>query len=240
VRRVALFVSAALLLVAVAFVLPVNRWALALVEWIRGAGTIGVGVFAVAYVVATVSLLPGSILTAGAGFAYGPIVGTLIVSPVSVFAATCAFVLSRSVAREWISARIAQDSRFTAIDHAIGGSGFRMVALLRLSPVFPFNLLNYALGLTQVRTRDFIVASWLGMLPGTFLYVYLGSLVTNASELMAGAPSKEDPWTQAVYWAGLLATLAVTVLITRIARKALHDELARAETPLPAEEKTHP
>ena len=112
----------------------------------------------------------------------------------SVAAATLAFVLGRTVARGWIARRIAGSPRFAAVDEAIGENGFRIVLLLRLSPLFPFNLLNYALGLTRLSLRDYVVASALGMLPGTILYVYLGSLVTSASESPpAGAKRQERP-----------------------------------------------
>jgi uncharacterized membrane protein YdjX (TVP38/TMEM64 family) len=207
--------------------LPVNHWALLLVEWIRDAGAVGVVVYALAYTLATLFLLPGAILTAGAGFAYGPVWGTLVVSPVSVLAATLAFVLGRTFARTWVSRRMEQYPRFAAINEAIGESGFKIVFLLRLSPIFPFNLLNYALGPTRVRLRDYVIASALGMLPGTFLYVYLGSLVTNASELLSGRRPSLGAWGQVLYWGGLIATVLVTVLITRTARTALNRVLQR-------------
>ncbi len=208
------------------FFLPAARWALLLVDWVRGAGAIGALVYAAVYVLATLFLLPGSVLTAGAGFAYGPLWGTLLVSPVSVLTATLAFGLGRSLARNWVSHRLERLPRFAAIDEAIGQNGFKIVFLLRLSPIFPFNLLNYVLGLTRVGLRDYVVGSLLGMLPGTFLYVYLGSLVTNASELLSGRREASGPWGQILYWGGLFATLLATALITRIARKALNQALA--------------
>jgi uncharacterized membrane protein YdjX (TVP38/TMEM64 family) len=207
--------------IALATLFPVGRWSLRLVDWIRGAGTVGVGVFALVYVFGSALLLPGAILTLGAGFAYGPVVGTLLVSPVSVLAATISFLLARFVTRSWVSSKIARDPRFAAIDRAVGESGFKIVALLRLSPVLPFNLLNYALGLTRVTLRDYVLASAVGMFPGTALYVYIGSLVTSASELSHGAPSRSTTWGQLLYWGGLGATLLVTVVLTRIARNAL-------------------
>jgi len=212
-------------LLAALLLLPLNHWALLLVEWIRDAGAVGVVVYALAYILATLFLLPGSILTAGAGFAYGPVRGTLLVSPVSVLAATLAFVLGRTFARNWVSRRMEQHPRFAAINEAIGESGSKIVFLLRLSPIFPFNVLNYALGLTRVSLRDYIIASLLGMLPGTFLYVYLGSLVTNASELLSGRRPSVGAWGQVLYWGGLAATVFATVLITRIARRALNRAL---------------
>lgn len=222
-------------LVAAALTLPVDEWLLALVSWVRAAGPAGVAVYAAVYVSATLLLLPGSALTAGAGFAYGPLGGTVLVSPVSVLAATLAFILGRTVARGWVARRMAAAPRFAAVDAAIGESGFKIVLFLRLSPLFPFNLLNYGLGLTRVRLRDYVLASFLGMLPGTALYVYLGSLVTNASEVLSGRASGAGTAGQALYWVGLAATLAATVIVTRVARRALDRAIAtpRGE-PVPA------
>lgn len=219
--RKLIVVPVVLVAIAAVYLLPVDRWVLSFVESIRGAGAIGVATFAIAYVAAAVLLLPGSVLTAGAGFAYGPLWGTLLVSPVSVAAAILAFVLGRTVARRWIARRIAGTPRFAAIDEAIGESGLRIVLLLRLSPLFPFNLLNYGLGLTRVSLRDYVVGSTLGMLPGTVLYVYLGSLVTSASELAARGGEGAGASRSLLYWGGLAATVGVTWLLTRIARRAL-------------------
>jgi len=224
----------ALLLEAV-LLLPASQWAEQLLEWIHEAGATGVVVYAGAYAAATLLLLPGSLLTAGAGLAYGPILGTLLVSPVSVAASTLAFLLGRTVARGWVAKRVEGDARFGAIDGAIGQHGFKIVALLRLSPVVPFNVLNYALGLTRVGLRDFVLGSFVGMLPGTFLYVYLGSLVTTVSGLGTGGGSA-GPARQGLSWAGLAATIVVTVVITRIAREAIRNAIRREGEPLVAGE----
>ncbi|MBI4161339.1 MAG: TVP38/TMEM64 family protein [Acidobacteria bacterium] len=239
--RIALAGGAALGVAALLWFLPGNDLALGLVGWIRGAGAPGIAVYAFAYVLATLLLLPGSLLTAAAGLAYGPMWGTLLVSPVSVLGATLSFLLGRSFARRWVSRKIAKDGRFAAIDQAIGESGFKIVFLLRLSPILPFNLLNYALGLTRVRARDYIPASLLGMLPGTFLYVYLGSLLTSVSELRNGGRSAAGPWGQAFYWGGLAATIVAAVLIARMARKAL-DQALEGDRPagLPATHEARP
>jgi uncharacterized membrane protein YdjX (TVP38/TMEM64 family) len=214
-------------LLAGVLLFPVDRWALALVGWIRNAGPAGAILFAAAYIAATVLLLPGSVLTLGAGFAYGPALGLLLVSPVSVLAATAAFTVGRSIARGWVSRKVSGDPRFAPIDEAVGESGFKIVFLLRLSPILPFNLLNYALGLTRVSLRDYVLASFLGMLPGTLLYVYLGSLVTSASEIAAGHGASAGGWQKALYVVGLIATVAATVVITRISRQALERALDR-------------
>jgi uncharacterized membrane protein YdjX (TVP38/TMEM64 family) len=199
-----------------------------IVSYVRGAGAIGVLVYALAYVVSTVALLPGAAFTLAAGFIYGPVAGTAIASPISVLAATAAFLLGRTVARDWVARRIANQPTFAAIDEAVGDRGLEIVALLRLSPLVPFNLLNYALALTKVRLRDYVVASWIGMLPVTALYVYLGSLVTSIGDL-GGGPSAAHPTTatRLLYWGGLFATIAVVVLVTRAARQALARALNR-------------
>jgi uncharacterized membrane protein YdjX (TVP38/TMEM64 family) len=226
--RAVLWLLGVAVVVAAFILLPVNEWLLALIERIRSMGPVGAAVFVVAYVAATVLLLPGSILTLGAGFAYGPVYGTLLVMLASNLGANAAFLLGRTVLRERVSRRIAGDARFSAVDAAVGAQGFRVVLLLRLSPLFPFNVLNFALGLTRVRQRDYALASLLGMFPGTLLYVYLGSLVTNVSQLTSGQRPDSGTWGRVLFWGGLVATVAVTVLITRIARRALDSALRQA------------
>jgi uncharacterized membrane protein YdjX (TVP38/TMEM64 family) len=224
-RRAALWLVVLAAIGAAFLLLPVNTWLLRLIERIRDMGLAGAGVFVVAYVAATVLALPGSILTLGAGFAYGPVYGTLLVMLASNLGAVSAFLLGRTVLRERVARRIAGDARFSAMDAAVGAQGFRVVLLLRLSPLFPFNLLNYALGLTRVRLRDYVVASVVGMFPGTLLYVYLGSLVTSVSQLTSGQRPDSGTWGRVLFWGGLVATVAVTVLITRMARRALDSAL---------------
>jgi uncharacterized membrane protein YdjX (TVP38/TMEM64 family) len=213
-------------LVALFTLLPVASWLVTVVAWIRDQGPAGPFLFAIAYVLAAVLLLPGSVLTIGGGFAFGPLWGLVLVSPVSVMAATAAFILGRTVARGWVTRRLGKDSRLEAIDAAVGQNGLKIVLLLRLSPLFPFNALNYLLGLTRVRVRDFVLGSWLGMLPVTALYVYIGSLVNTASELASGSRPATGLAGHALLVVGLVATLGVTVLLTRIARRALRTALA--------------
>jgi uncharacterized membrane protein YdjX (TVP38/TMEM64 family) len=220
------FAAAALVIalaIEAAAVLPVSLWTGYVVDWMRAAGSRGAAVFAAVYVIATLLLLPGSALSVGAGLTYGPIAGTLLVSPVSVLAATLAFLVGRTAARGWVAKRVESNPRFAAIDAAVGRKGFRLVTLLRLSPLLPFSPLNYALGLTRVRLRDYVLGSFVGMLPGTLLYVYLGSIVTNAGIVSAEA-GVETAW-RTLYWAGLAATIIVVVTTTRIARRALAEEL---------------
>ena len=223
--KLALVVLAAALIVTAVVFVPVDRWVLALARWIRDAGPTGIVVYALAYVAATVLFLPGSLVTLAAGFAYGPVLGAAIVWPAATVGSTAAFLIGRFFARDWVAKRVASDSRFVAIERAVEREGLKIVFLLRLSPVFPFSLLNYALGLTSVRLRDYVLAS-VGMIPGTFLFVYLGSLVTSATELVGGERPDGGAAQSVLYWGGLGATLLVTVLITRIAQRALRENLA--------------
>ncbi len=209
---------------AALLLLPVADWLLAMVGWVRGAGALGVVVFFAIYVVAVVAFLPGSVLTLGAGFVWGPLGGFAVVSPASVLGATIAFLLGRTLLRGRVEAWVGDDPRFRAVDAAVARQGLLIVLLLRLSPIFPFVLLNYALGLTRVRAGHYVLASFIGMIPGTLLFAYLGSTVTNLAELASGAAT-EDPSAQYLYWGGLAATLAVTVLVTRIATRALRQSV---------------
>ena len=220
---IAAFILAAALLLFLN--LPLDQKLLEVVQWAQSAGPEGVAAFAVLYVVATVFMLPASVLTLAAGFVYGPWYGLLLVSPVSVAAASASFLLGRSVARQWVAKQIAKRPQFHAVDRAVGAQGFRSVALLRLSPLIPFNLLNYALSLTSVQFSHYVSASFIGMLPGTFLYVYLGSLFTNAAQLTSGQRPESGVWGQIFFWAGLVATVIVTTLISRAARRQLDSAL---------------
>jgi len=189
-------------------------------EWIRGLGPTGPLVFLGIYVLATVLFLPGSILTLGAGVVFGVVKGSIIVSVSSTLGATCAFLAGRYFARGWVETKIDGNTKFKAIDEAVAREGWKIVGLTRLSPIFPFNLLNYAYGITKVSLRDYFFASWIGMLPGTVMYVYIGALAGDLATLGAGGgPVTTSQWALRVL--GLAATVAVTVYVTRIARKAL-------------------
>ncbi len=188
--------------------------------WISGLGPTGPLVFALLYITACVLMLPGSILTLGAGAVFGVIKGSVLVSVASTLGATCAFLVGRYLARDWVGAKIAGNEKFKAIDEAVAAQGWKIVGLTRLSPVFPFNLLNYAFGLTQVKLNHYLIASWLGMLPGTVMYVYIGSLAGDLATLGTGERTRTTgQWI--LLGVGLAATIVVSVFVTRIAKKAL-------------------
>jgi uncharacterized membrane protein YdjX (TVP38/TMEM64 family) len=186
------------------------------IDWVGQLGPWGPIIFIAIYILATVLFIPGSALTLSAGAVFGVVWGSVYVSIGSTLGATCAFLVGRYLARGAIARKIEGNERFAAIDKAVAGEGWKIVALTRLSPVFPFTLLNYAFGLTQVKLRDFVLASWIGMMPGTVMYVYLGSLAQAAT---GERERTTGEWV--LYGVGLLATVVVTVFVTRVAKKAL-------------------
>lgn len=188
--------------------------------WVASLGVWGPIVFILGYAVAVVCFVPGSVLTLAAGAIFGLQAGVVIVFAAAVLGSSAAFLVSRYVARSAIEQRIAGNARFAAIDRAVGAQGRKIVFLLRLSPVFPFTLLNYALGLTRVRFADYVIAS-IGMLPGTLLYVYYGKLAGDVAALAGGAAVEKGAGYYAVLALGLVATIAVTAVVTRTAQKAL-------------------
>lgn len=220
--RPALLACLALAIIAILAFLPVKGYISAMLEWTRGIGYWGYLVLAGAYVVATVLFIPGLLLTLPAGFLFGVVAGSLTVSVGSTVGASAAFLVGRYFARDFIERKIERNPKFAAIDEAVGRQGFKIVLLTRLSPVFPFNMLNYAFGLTRVRFSIYVLASWLGMIPGTVLYVYLGSTAKDLAQVFTG--SVEGGMSQQVFKIiGLLATVAVTIYITHVARAALHN-----------------
>ncbi len=226
---------ALLLIVVVALLaafkfLPINDWIQTLLTTIGGMGPLGPVLLAGTYVIACVLFIPGSLLTLGSGFLFGVVTGTIAVSIGSTLGAAAAFLVGRLLARGWIEGKVAGNEKFRAIDEAVGREGFKIVLLTRLSPVFPFNLLNYAYGVTKVKFRDYFFASWIGMLPGTLMYVYLGGAVKSISDLAAGN-IEGGSGRQILFGIGLLATIVVTVYVTRISRKALNEAIENEPRP---------
>ena len=187
---------------------------------VEGLGLWGPIVFVLAYAIACVAFVPASLLTLAAGALFGVVKGTVLVFVGATLGATGAFLIARYVARDWVAQRVSRDPRFAAIDAAIAEQGRKVVFLLRLSPVIPFNVLNYALGLTKVRLADYVVAS-IGMIPGTVLYVYSGSLASTVIGASSATAVPRGPAFYSLLAVGLIATLVVTTLITRVAKRAL-------------------
>lgn len=205
---------AAILVAATLF--PAREFLKAALVWIQGLGTWGPVIFILIYVVACVFMMPGSLLTLGAGVIFGVARGFVYVSAGSTLGATAAFLVGRYLARDWVARKLENHPRFKTLDAAAAREGWRIVLLTRLSPLFPFNVLNYAFGLTRVSLKQYFLASWLGMLPGALMYVYLGSLAGDLAGLHNGV--KAPP---ALKWTLGIVTVLVTLYLTRVATKAL-------------------
>ncbi|GBF79464.1 TVP38/TMEM64 family protein [Aphanothece sacrum] len=230
------FIIIALLLVAL-FILAnklgisqvINQTLQTVLQWIDSLGTLGYIVFILIYILATVCLISGAVLTLGAGVIFSVVKGSILVSIASTLAATVAFIIGRYFARGWVSQKIQQYPKFTNIDEEVAKEGWKIVGLTRLSPVFPFVFLNYAFSITKVSLKDYILASWIGMMPGTIMYVYLGSLIGNIATIGAGVREKTTlEW--GLYIVGLMATVAVSIYITKIAKKALDSQIKENPT----------
>ncbi|HXU44635.1 MAG TPA: TVP38/TMEM64 family protein [Thermoanaerobaculia bacterium] len=201
---------------------------LSFAAWVQSLGVWGPVVFILGYAVATVAFAPAFLLTLAAGAIFGLVKGVIVTFIGATLGASLAFLVARYVARRAIEKKIAGNAKFAAIDRAVAREGLKIVSLLRLSPVFPFNLLNYALGLTKVRFLDYLIAC-LAMIPATILYVYYGAAAGSLAEVASGQAGGKG----AAHWitlgVGIAATVAVTTFITRLASKALRQELERPE-----------
>jgi uncharacterized membrane protein YdjX (TVP38/TMEM64 family) len=218
--------GAAVLLVAVlvagARMLPLAEWLTVFNAWVQNQGVMGMVAFALIYAVASVLLLPGSILTLAGGAAFGLLRGFVTVLIGATLGAALAFLVSRHLARKRVEQWIESKPSFSAVDRAVAKEGWKIVFLTRLSPVFPFNFQNYAYGLTRIPFWHYTLATLVGMIPGCFMYVYFGSLGKSSLEAAAGAEGPAGA-RLALQVVGLAATLLVTVLITRTARRALKE-----------------
>jgi uncharacterized membrane protein YdjX (TVP38/TMEM64 family) len=212
----------ALSLFLIARWLPIGEMVEALSGWVQGLGVWGPVVYGLIYVMAVVALVPAAALTIAAGALFGLWVGTITVSLASTTGAALAFLIARYLARDAVARRVRRSPKFEAVDRAIGERGWKIVAMLRLSPAVPFNLQNYLYGLTKIRFWPCVLTSWVTMLPGTLMYVYLGHAGRVGLEAASGGRSR-GPGEWALIVVGLLATVAVTVYVTRLARRAMRE-----------------
>lgn len=217
-----LLVCVALLIgtVAIIIFLPIKHALEQSIDWVEGLGLWGLVVLTAAYIPACVLLVPGTLITFVAGFLYGVVPTTVAISIGSTLGASAAFWVGRTLARGWVERKLAGYPRFRALDQAVAAQGFKIVFLTRLSPALPFNLLNYAFGLTRVRFRDYFFASWIGMLPGTVLYAYIGSAAKSLADIFA-TRSETTAAETALLYVGLALTVVLTLYVARIAKRAL-------------------
>ncbi|MEH1868851.1 MAG: TVP38/TMEM64 family protein [Nostoc sp.] len=202
-----------------------------LLIWVESLGIFGPIAYIIIYNLATLLFIPGSLLTLKGGCLFGVFWGSIYVLIAAMIGATLAFVIGRYLSRNWVRQQMDKHPKFKAIDLAVAKEGWKIVLLTRLSPVFPFNLLNYAFGVTQVSLKDYILGSF-GIIPGTVMYVYIGSLAGNIAMINTShqlKTSETQIWEWIMQGVGLVATVAVTVYITKIAQKALDKSVAVAE-----------
>ncbi len=196
--------------------------------WVDSLGFAGSIVFILIYNIATLLFVPGSLLSSAGGCLFGIGWGSVYVLIAAVLGATWAFLCGRYLSREWVYQKISKYPQFQAIDRAIAREGWKIVLLTRLSPIFPFNLLNYAFGVTQVSFKDYFIGS-LGMIPGAVMYVYLGAVAGDLATIDRSTHATTLE-TQIIQWVarslGLIATIATTVYITRLAQQALAQSIA--------------
>jgi uncharacterized membrane protein YdjX (TVP38/TMEM64 family) len=212
---IAIAVAAVALFAAWRF-LPLKDWLEALEGWVGDMGVVGAIVYGAVYIAASLLFVPASILTLGAGYLFGLAGGMAVVWPAATVKAALAFLIARHFARERVERLARRHPKFAALDRAIGKGDWKVVVLLRLSPIVPFSVSNYLYGLTPVRFSHYVAATAAGMLPGSFLYVYLGT----AGRRLGGSHER-TPWEWAMLVAGLGATVAVTVYLSRLAKKQL-------------------
>jgi len=201
------------------------------IQWIRGMGPWGAVLLALLFIPESILMIPGSILTLGAGYLFGVVEGTIAASIGSVAGATLAFLIARTLGRGFVERRMTNHPKFAAIDRAVAKSGFKIVLLIRLSPIIPFNVTNYLFGLTRVSLFDYVLASWIGMFPMTLTYAYLGYLGQKAQSFreVSNEPAKNVVLQIILLVLGLVVTVVLMIYITRIAQRELRQTIADHE-----------
>jgi uncharacterized membrane protein YdjX (TVP38/TMEM64 family) len=202
---------------------PINDLLTQFSDFLEGYGPAGYVLFVLAYAGLEVLAIPAVPLTMSAGLLFGTLYGTILVSIAGTLAATVAFLIARYFARDRILKLAQNNPKFLAIDKAIGADSFRVVTLLRLSPLLPFSLGNYLYGLTSVELVPYVLGSWLGMLPGTWAYVSAGAIGRAFIKQEADAVFPSGPesyWTLGI---GLVATIFAASYVGKLAKNAMKD-----------------
>jgi uncharacterized membrane protein YdjX (TVP38/TMEM64 family) len=209
--------------------------------WVASLGAWGPAAFIAGYSLAPVIFAPAFLLTIAAGAIFGFFWGVVYVMIGATIGATLAFLTGRYLARQFVETLLHREPRLMIIDRAVERHGFRLVALLRMSPAVPFVLLNYALGLSRIKLLDYVAAS-IGMLPVVALYVYTGKVAGDLATLASGAAQPRGWLYYTTIGLGFLSTVAITIVVTRIARQAIEHEIAAsgATAPGPAGPSTGP
>jgi uncharacterized membrane protein YdjX (TVP38/TMEM64 family) len=217
--NVAFWAGLGLLLIAVMLAwafLPIREWVQSFTSWTGEFGLLGAIVFASVYVVAVVALAPVWPLSVAAGLAFG-LWGIPLVIVSATTGASLAFLVARFLVRDRVTELTRKRPMLDAVDKAVAEEGWKVVALLRLSPLVPFNLQNYFLGATEIGFFPYLAATFLGIMPGSAAYVYLGILGRAAAAGEQGGGRLKI----GLLAAGLAATIALIVIVGRKARMKL-------------------
>ena len=222
-RAVGAGVVVVVVLVAVSE-LPLGNWLDAAQQWIHENPVSG-GLAFVAYcIVGGALMVPGSLLTVTAGYLFGLYYGAALAAVGCALGAGAGCVVSRTLARGWLSRKFANDRRFHAIDKAIESRGLFIVMLTRLSLLMPYNVMNMIYGLTRVHSLVVVFGTLVGMFPAVLLYAYLGSIARSVDQILSGELQTGTAG-KVLFVVGLLAVVTVTVVIHRTATRALRAEL---------------
>lgn len=228
-KKPLLFFALLLLLGLAAWQLPLKEWLADALTWVEANKQTAWLVFALAYIAAIVFILPASVFSLAAGYLFGIAQGWVLVIFTASIGATLSFLIGRSLLREWVVKRARDMANFSNLDEAVSKKGFLIVLLTRLSPVFPFSLINYIYGITKISVKNYSLATFFGIMPGALLYIYIGSTMKNLQDVLSGN-IEQTAAQQWLLYGGLLATVILTVLITKIARNALQEAAHLDET----------
>ena len=210
--------------------IPIFDWWPHLMAWIDSLGSLGPVAFILLHVVGTILFVPAIVFGMGAAFIYGFWQGFVITLISTTISAMAAFFIARYMARGWVARRIAARPKYAAIDNAVGRQGWKIVLLTRLSPGFPFTLLNYALGVTQVSATAFLTATAVGMAPRTLVHVYAGVFGSSLATFGVDGVGPDAVRILTVT-VGIIVTILATVYISRLVQKTVEEEPPEPEEP---------
>ena len=222
--RLAVLIGCLVTIAVAMILLPVSNILFSLFETARAMGAWGPPLIAAAYIPACLFLVPGMILALASGYLFGMAAGALAAGLGSTVGAAAAFVAGRVLARELVVAGMASNPKRTATDRVIAEHGFKFTMLLRLTPLVPFNLLNYVLGMSGISLGQFVLGSWIGVIPVTLMYVYLGTVLKEIEE--TGGANLQIAGSQiAPVIFVLIAIIAITAFVWYSIKKILDEAL---------------
>jgi uncharacterized membrane protein YdjX (TVP38/TMEM64 family) len=228
--RLSLLILFVALIVAIFLFLPVQEAHGRFVEQVRDAGIWGPVVLTICFIVALLFMIPVTPISLAAGMLFGFWMGLFTVCIGSIVGPALNYFVGRKLAYGWVASLIARKRTLRAIDRAVADQGFKIVLLGRLSPFFPFGILSYVFSLSRVPFLIYLLASFLGVLPCTIAYAYLGSVANDLSDLLEGR-NQQGILEMVLLWGGLVMSVIASIYITRVAKVALDEALAASDSP---------